>query len=208
MALLSEIITDFELFMSDTTELSEAEEIRIAEKHSQRIANILPWEALKTSYSSSGSVTSTTDSLPARFNYLTENNNYTSDTEYAQGPVVFVGSNYSPWKVVSWSDRRRYRDQKGYAWVDQPNSNMVFGKAPNDTIEYDYIAYPAELTATTDTIWIPDRFAPILYHAMCADDFVIQQSEKALSYRDENLGSYNMFLSDMKSWNFKLNQMT
>lgn len=208
MALLSEIITDFELFLDDTTELSEAEEIRIAEKHSQRIANLIPWEVLKKSYASGSSVTSTTDSLPTRFAYVIENDNYSENGRYGSGPVIYVGSTYTPWKIVSWSDRRNYRNTSGYAWVDAPNDNMEFATAPNDTIEYDYIEYPAELTATTDTIWIPDRFAPILYHSMCADDFVIQQTEKGRSYRDEHLANYNMYLKDMQSWNFKLVQMT
>lgn len=208
MATVAEIITDFELFLDDTTELSTAEEIRLAEKHSQRIANMYPWELLKKSYSSSGSVSATTDSLPTRFSQVIENDQYSENGEYGSGPVVYIGSNYTPWKVVSWSDRRNYRARKGYAWVDLPNSNMVFSEAPNDTVEYDYIEYPAELTATSDTIWIPDRFAPVLYHSMAADDFVIQQSEKARSYRDEHLANYNMYLKDMKSWNFKLLQMS
>ena len=207
MSTVAQIITDFELFLDDTTELSEAEEIRLAEKHSQRIASLLPWEILKKSYASSGAVTSTTDSLPTRFAQLVENNQYTENGEYGSGPVVYVGSDYSPWKVVSWSDRRNYRSRNGYAYVDIPNNNMVFTAAPNDTVEYDYIEYPASLTATSDTIWIPTRFAPILYHSMCADDFVIQQSEKARSYREEHLNNYGMFLNDMKYWNANLQQL-
>lgn len=208
MSTVSDIIKDFELFLDDTTELSTAEEIRLAEKHSQRIANLLPWEILKKSYASGSAVSSTTDSLPTRFAYVVANDNYSENGEYGTGPVIYVGTNYSPWKVVSWSDRRNYRSRKGYAYVDIANSNMVFSEAPNDTVEYDYIEYPATLTATTDTIWIPDRFAPILYHSMCADDFVIQQSEKARSYRDEHLNSYKMYENDMRSWNYNLVQLT
>lgn len=205
MATVSDIIRDFELFMDDTTELSETEEIRLVEKHSVRIAELLPWELLKKSYS--GTVSATTDSLPTRFSYVLENDNYSNTNEYGEGPKVYIGSNYSPWNVVSWSDRRNYRNRKGYVWVDHANSVMEFSENPADTVEYDYIEYPATLTATTDTIWIPDRFAPILYHSMCADDFVIQQSEKARSYRDENLAAYNMYLEDFKVWNARQVQM-
>lgn len=208
MSTVADIIKDFELFLDDTTELSTAEEIRLAEKHSQRIANLLPWEILKKSYASGGVVSSTTDALPTRFAYVTQNDNYSENGEYGTGPVIYIGSDYSPWQVVSWSDRRNYRDRKGYAFVDIANSNMVFSEAPNDTVEYDYIEYPATLTATTDTIWIPDRFTPILYHSMCADDFVIQQSEKARSYRDEHLNNYKMYENDMRSWNYNLVQLT
>ena len=172
----------------------------------QRVSAIYNWESLKKAYS--GTASGTTLALATRFSHFVENDNYSSDNEYAEGPVVFIGTDYTPYKIVSFSDRRRYRDQSGIVYLDLPNSNLVFTVDPGSkAVEYDYIETPAELTTTTDTFWIPDRFTPIIYHGMCVDDFVIQQSEKARSYRDENLNTYNMYLNDMKSWNFKLIQM-
>ena len=207
MATVADSIRDFELYMDDTTELSEAEEIRLVDKIYQRVSYLIPWERLKKEYS--GTASGTTLSLPARFAYIVENDNYTENGQYGAGPVVYIGSERAPWKVVSFSDRRNYRERNGYAWVDIANDNLVFSADPGaKAVEFDYIEYPTTLSATTDELWIPDRFAPIVYHGMCIDDFVIQQSEKARSYRDEHLANYNMYLNDMKSWNYNLVQLT
>ena len=201
-----DIITKFEEYMDDTTELSSAEELDLLNKIYQRVSYLIPWESLKKVYTSSGAIGGTTDTLPPRFGYLIENDNYTANGEYGTGPVIYVGEKLTPFKVVSFSDRRNYRNQNNYAYLDVANNNLVFTKSPGDIIEYDYIEYPPDLT-TGDTPWIPERFQHILYHGMCIDDFIIQQSEKARSYRNEHLANFNMYLTDMKSWNNSLVQM-
>lgn len=208
MALVSDVIKDFELFMDDTTELSTVEEIRIAEKHSQRIANQYPW--LKLRKEGSGTVASRTVALPTRFDYLVENYNETAMNEYADGPVVLVGTSRKPYKVVSYEDRKRYVDRNGYVYVDISNDVLAFtgSDANGETVSFDYQEYPATLTDASDTLWIPDRFVPALYHSMCVDDFVIQQSEKARSYRDENLAAAQMWINEMRAWDGRLRQMS
>ena len=202
--LASEIITRFELFMDDGTELSSAESLIVLNKISQLVANTNNWEILKQGYSGTG--TGTTVAFPTRFSHLVDNANYSSDNDYANGTVIFVDD--APYKVVSWSDRKQYEGQSDKAYLDMANSNLVFtSSVAGKTVEFDYIQYPATYTAS-DTVWIPDRFADILYHGMCADDYVIQQSDKAKSYRDEHLNAYKMWLNEMKSWNFKLVQLT
>lgn len=206
--ILADTIKDFELFLDDTTELSTAEEIRLAEKHYQRISELVPWEKLKKN--ATGTVSAQAIAFPTRFNYLVKNNSYTNTNQYAgEGPVIFIGTDYIPYKVVSYSDRKQYRNDKNVAYLDVANDQILFtdSSVNGKAYDFDYIQYPATLTATTDTLWIPDRFAPMLYHAMCADDFVIQQSEKGRSYRDEHISSFNMFLADMKMWNARLVQM-
>lgn len=202
--LASEIITRFELYMDDTTELSTTESLALLNKISQLVANANNWEILKQGYSGTG--TGTTLTLPTRFSHLVENANSTSDNIYADGAVVFVDN--SPFKVVSWSDRKQYEGDSNKAYIDIANGNLVFTTSvAGKTVEFDYHQYPATYTIS-EHVWVPDRFADILYHGMCIDDFAIQQSEKAKSYRNEHLGSYNMWLGEMKSWNFKLVQMT
>ena len=208
MATVAEIIQDFSLFMDDTTELSTAEEIRLAEKHSQRIANQYPW--LKLRQEATGTVSSASIAWPTRFDYIAENYNTTEMNDYGEGPKVLIGTDLAPYKVVSYEDRKRYENQSGRCYVDPVNETIVFtdSSADGKAYSFDHQQYPATLTATTDTIWIPDRFAPVLYHSMCGDDFVIQQSEKARSYRDEHLNNAKMWLNEMRMWDARLRQMT
>jgi hypothetical protein len=202
----AEIITKFELYMDDTTELSADEELDLVNKIYQRVSEMLPWEQLKKAYS--GTASGTTLALPTRFSHIVENYNYSSDAEYGGAPVVFIGTEYQPYKLISWSDRRRYREHSGHAYVDIANSNLVFTVDPGaKAVEYDYIEYPADL-ATGTSPWFPSRFHDAIYHGMCVDDFVIQQSEKAKSYRGEHQKAFEDYIADMKLWNARLVQMT
>lgn len=203
-----DIITKFELYVDDTTELSSDEELDLLEQKCQDVASELPWEILKNTAALTTNGT-TTVSLPSRFAYITENQNYSDDNDYAGQPVVYVGSNYDPYKLVSWSDRRSYRNRSGHCWVDMPNNTLEFAVAPANglAVEFDYIAYPTSLTATTDVVWIPERFRNVLVHLMATDDFIIQQSEKARSYKNENEQRAKAALDSMKQWNARLIQM-
>lgn len=203
---VADIQKDFRLFMDDTSDLSSSEEISLMDKIYQLVSQEMDWEKLKKPYS--GTTSGTTLALPTGFSGLSENADYSENGEYGNAPVIYVGDDYTPYKVVSFSDRRMYRDQGNIAYIDIANDNLVFATDPGvKAVEYDYMEEPTALSDTDDTFWFPDKFAHILYHGMCADSFVIQQSEKARSYRDEHLSSYNMFLNNMKSWNFKLVQM-
>lgn len=205
--LASEIIKKFELYMDDTTELSSDEELDLLNKKYQMISAELPWEQLKKAYSGTTDG-STTLSLPTRFSYIVNNQNYSDDSQYASGPVIYIGSNYDPYPLISFSDRRRYRTKSGYAYLDIANSNLVFTVAPSSgkAVEYDYIEYPADLTTSTSP-WLPSRFHDWLYHEMCIDDFVIQQSEKARSYRDEHKKAAEEYRASARQWNANLIQM-
>lgn len=203
-----DIITKFELYMDDTTELSFDEELDLLEQKYQEVSSEVDWESLKKAYS--GTASGLTLSLPSRFSHLIENYSYSdANTEYANGPVIFVGSNYDPYQVVNWSDRRRYRDHSNIAYLDLPNNNLVFPVAPSSgaAVEFDYIEYPASIDSTDDVPWIPERFRSILFYLMCTDDTIIQQSEKALSYKNENEQRAEAVMNRMKMWNAKLIQM-
>lgn len=206
----ADIISKFELYMDDTTELSTDEEYDLLNQKFHEVSDECPWESLKKAFS--GTTDGTVNvSLPTRFSYITTNANESDDSQYADQPVAFVGSGYSPYRIVNWSDRRSYRDSDGYAWVDLPNSNLVFAVAPTSgqAVEFDYIQYPADLTSSSVTtdIWIPQRFRSLLVHLMASDDFVIQQSEKARSYQRENEQKAKAQMDALKLWNSRLIQM-
>lgn len=203
--LASQIITDFHLYIDDMTELSSVEELALLNRVQNNVCNEKVWEFLKTTGTGNTSTSVDYIALPSDFAYLTDNHNYTDSSYEASRPVVFIGTEYSPYPVISWSDRRQYRDQQGFAYIDIVNSRLVFTKQPTTVkaVEFDYIKTPAVLT-TSDNIAIPDRFAPILFHGMCIDDFIIQMSDKAKSYKNEHEAKYKSYLADMSYWNARL----
>lgn len=206
MSTATQIIELFELQVDDTSELSSTEELSILNRIYKHICSLKAWEFLKKAGTGTTSTTVPYIALPSDFSYLTQNNNYTETSgNEAQGPVVFVGSNYSPYKVVSWSDRRQYRDQDGVCYIDIVNNRLYFAKQPTsaENVEFDYVSAPVSLGAS-DTPAIPDRFQPILIYAMAVDDAIIQQSDKAKSYRAENQAKYKEFLDSLSYWNSRL----
>lgn len=198
----------FQLQTDDTTELSSTEELAIANRVYRKILNDRPWEFLKKSDTGTIASDGTID-LPSDFAYLVQNGNYTDSSYIARRPVVFVGSNYSAYNVVSWSDRRQYRNQDGYCYVDLVNSKLVFTSA--DTVagqsyEFDYIYNPDDLELATSPVF-PARFHELIVYGMQVDDNIIQQSDKAKSYMAENNAKYNDLMKDLAYYNSKLIQM-
>lgn len=203
----TQIIAKFELFMDDTTELSSDEEFDIFLKNYYKVCTEKTWEFLKKERT--GVATNVAYvTLPTDFLFLTANANYTNSEELASNPVVYVGTTNRVYKVVSWSDRRAYRDQNNVCWIDYPAGRLVFAAPLTslETVEFDYHSIPPT-PALSDTILIPSVYADIVYHAMCMDDSIIQQSDKAKSYLKENQAMYTSILNRMKMWDSKLVQL-
>lgn len=203
----SEILTRFEMQADDTSELSSDEELQILNRVYRNVLNAKTWEFLKKAFAG------TTDSnsyisLPADFAYITANANYTDSSEPASRPVVFVGPNYSPYQVISWSDRRQYRDQDGYCYVDIVNSRLVFTKQQTAglAVEFDYVYRPDDITLVTSPVF-PADYHEILVFGMMFEDQIIQQSDKAKNYASENIALYKNKYNDMCYWNSQLIQM-
>lgn len=202
-----EIITAFELQVSDLTELSSVEELALLNKVYKKVMRLKPWEITKKQASGTLSTTVPYVALPADFAFLTQNNNYTESSEYAGRPVVFVGSDYTPYKVVSWSDRRQYRNSSNVCYVDIANLRLYFTVQPTvaSSYEFDYHAVPADLATNTSPVF-PTDFHPMLVHLMASEDFVLQLSDKAKSYAPENTTKAASYLADMNYWNAQLVQ--
>jgi len=204
-----DIITRFELYVDDNTELSTSEELELAQKIYNDVCGSNAWEILKKPATGTTSTTVPYVALPADFAYIVENNQYTDNSMEYQGnsgaKVVFVGTSNTPYKVINWSDRRQYRDADGYCYVDIANSRLYFCKQPTSaqSYEFDYISVPAALTLSTFMVF-PERFASVLFHGMCVDDYMIQQSDKLRSYAKENQAKYDAKLEEMKLWNSNL----
>ena len=132
------IIDDiFHLYTDDTTELSGAEELALANRVYKKICADRPYEFLKSN--ATGNVVAGIITLPADFLYLTENDQST-DISVGQGTsvskVIYVGAEETPVRVVNYSDRKNHT---GLAYLDIANSQIVLPSTTNDTYDFDYI---------------------------------------------------------------------
>jgi hypothetical protein len=204
----SQTITKAQLYLDDMSELSSQEFSDLYDKVYRRVNSDRPWEGTKAEGTGTTSTTLPYIALASGFLYLTQNANYTDSSELASNPVVFRGSTYKPYKVISWSDRRQYRNVEGYAYIDFLNLRLYFTNQPTvaEAVEYDYHAQKTAL-GDSDSPWFPAEFHDVLYHLMVADDYVIQQSDKSKSYRDENIEIANDYLERMNYWNSELVQL-
>lgn len=204
----AEIIAKFNLFMDDTSDLSSAEESDLFDKQYRKINSSRPWEGTKAEGSATTSTTLQYVDLETDFLFLTANGNYTDSSEYAERPVVFRGSDYKKYEVVSWSDRRQYRNSDAHAWIDFANRRLYFSKVPSvvEAVEYDYHKQMPTL-ASGESPWFPAEYHDVIYHMMCSDSFIIQQSDKAKSYKTENEQAAKDYMEQLAYWNSQLVQI-
>lgn len=204
------LITQFELQVDDVTELSSVEELALVNRVYKKICREQPWEFLKKQ--ASGSIS--TDSIgsyittPTDFVAFTENYNFTNNAQVinnnATPKVIFTGTSYTPNQIVNWSDRRQYRDARGFAYVDIAAGNIYFTAAPADTTyEFDYYYTPSDLTTATSPVF-PADFHQMIAYGMAVENDVLQLSDKAKSYSQENQAKYNQYLLDLKYYNANL----
>lgn len=203
----SEIITQFELQVSDVTELSTSEELKILNHVYRRICRKRPWEFLKV-FASGTILTDATGSymvLPSNFSWFIPK---TFDIEQNSPFATFsIGSNYAPFQLVDYENRLSYAGRSGYAYIDRVNSKIYFtgSTPPSGTYLFPYIKSVTDLTGA-DTPLIPTDFQDILIYGMATENSVLQLSPKATSYAPENKGLYDETLADLELWDaqFKL----
>jgi len=202
-----EIIVKAQLYLDDTSELSTQEFSDLFDKVYNKINTNRVWEGTKKEGTGTTSTSVPYVALESDFLSLVANNNYTESNYYANRPVIFRGTTYKPYSVISWSDRRQYRNTDGYAFIDFANQRVEFTKQPSvaESIEYDYQASMPVL-GDTDEPWFPREYHDAIYHDMVADDFVLQHSDKAKSYANENRELGKQVLERMIMWNSRLVQ--
>ena len=188
----SNIIARFNLQVDDSSQLSSDEELALANEVYVDIANDRPWEWLKTAYTGTSSISVPYIALPSDFKEILPNKDNVA--------VVFVGTDYSEYKVIPFSSRRDYRDQDGFCYLDIANSRLYFTLQPTTAkaIEYDYIKRPATLTTGTAPLVTTDQFGNLIAYGMASKFNPIEQSEKASSYQKENQTEYYRILSDLR----------
>lgn len=205
-----DIITLFEQYVDDATELSSAQELALLQKIFAKVWNQKPWEFTKGSVSGTYALTTPNIPKPADFSSFLENNTYTDNTvsieNNAAAKVLFIGSAYTPYQIINWSDRRQYRSQLGYAYLDLPNSGISLTGTPiaTDLYEFDYKKQAPTLVIGTLIPGIPTDYQHMLYHGMAVDDEIIQRWPRAQAYAQDNQAAYNDFLQQMAMWNAAL----
>lgn len=204
---LAEIIERFHVLVDNQSELPTDVEEAIANEEYQNICSDRPWEFLKTSATGTLSTSVPYVALPDNFASLCENNQETG-TVGVQGDmgakVIFIGSNYNPYPVVNWSDRRQYVNQEVF-YIDIANNRLYKAKQPTsaDSYEFDYLKVPETLTSGTSPIF-PARFHEIIAYKMAVRDDVIQRFERARSYLAENQAKAQEKFNAMCLWNANL----
>lgn len=203
--LVSEIITKFQLQVDDQTELSSDEELDLFNDIYQETAFQRPWNILKTS--ATGTVVNNEIALPTDFAYIYNNRNFAGNDTYANLPVIFIGSNYEPYYIINFDQRRQYRNQKGYAYIDYAQDKIVFLDTPSDTsYEFDYIKVPPTL-GLNDTPLFPERFHKKFAFDMAIQDSIIQMSDKIADLVTVNKAEADRYMRSMEMWDSKLTIM-
>lgn len=187
-----ELLNKFHLYTGDQSELSTTDELDLLNKCYDDVMQRRPWEFLKktASGSISSDATSSYITVPTDFRYFSENNQKTdnSSTTYnnASPKVIFVGSNYTPYQIVNFSDRRQFLNQSGFAYLSLVDNKIRFTAPPVDsTYEFDYIKQWDELALDTEPIF-PSDFHDMLYQMMAVDSVIINLFDRARSYAVEN----------------------
>lgn len=185
-----DIITAFELYIGDETELSTVEELALLQKKYNEILMSEEWEFLKKT--ATGNISGTDITQPVDFDRMTSDQH------------IYLGSNENIYNVIPFTDRRKYRGLDTTFYYDALNEKFVSTKTLNDSYSYDYIYVPPALDLVSSNPVFPIRFYPMLFQAMCIDSDIINLSDKARSYAGQNQQQYQSYLDSMKSWNKKL----
>lgn len=206
----SEITTKFELYTDDTTELSTAEELALANDKAKLIYQEMPWEFLRKAHSG---VTNSVGSIDAPADFLHFMHNYSEDnTQTLPDKSVVYVNGLIPYFVVPMGARNLYNGSnptvygsQNICWYNPGNQKIEFQNSPgvNVPVLFDYQYEPADFTENTEPAGIPERFHQMIVHAMLIDDEVIQKSEKARSNIKENEGLYQRMLTNLKHYNAK-----
>lgn len=189
LANTSDIISKFELFIGDDTELSSTEELDLVQKVYNKILQSDEWEFLKKT--ATGSISGTDITQSSDFDRFTSEQ------------TIFIGSNNKENRQVPYGRRREFNNQNGFFYYDARQEKFVFTKSQLDTYSYDYIMIPSALDLVSSNPVFPERFWDAIYHGMCIDSDIINLSDKARSYAQVNELKYNSILQDMQSWNKK-----
>lgn len=204
------------LQVDDSSQLSTAEALDLINDIYSDVCDDRAWSWLQSTFSGSTSTSVPYVALPSDFNCLLPNvsnsigywyGNLGVPRGYLQAmytpgasvSVVFVGTTYSPYRIIEFSERRNYRDADGFAYIDIPNARLVFTKQPTtaQAIEFDYKKIPAAILAATSPLFRTSFHSVLAYGAAARFD-TLQLTDKSQSYQRENMMLYEKQLESMR----------
>lgn len=193
----SEIIAKYRLQVDDASELSSAEELDLLNDVYGDISDDRDWEWLKMSFTGVTSISVPYIALPTDFKNVLPNLQNKS--------VVFIDTDFKVYTIIPSDQRRQYRNQDGYCYIDYPNMRLVFTLQPTSvkSVEYDYIRIAPDLLIG-DTPLFRLGFHPIIAFGMAARFNNLELSEKSTGYQKENYGLYLAQLADMAMQDAKI----
>ncbi len=203
----AQVITAFELQVSDVTELSSEEELYILNRVYQDLCSLHAWIWLWAK--AAGSVSTDSEGtyipVPDDFDYFLENNRFTENVQEidnnASPKVVFMGSSYSPYQIVNYQDRTQYFQHSGVCYLDPIENKIRFPVAPTETTYlFDYVKQADDLELT-DAPPFPGRFHDILVFGMALQNDVLQLSPTATAATQGNAREWQSTLEDLEYWN-------
>lgn len=188
MDTLEEIISKFELYTDDTTELSTEEEQALALQKTREIVGDSVWQFMRTKFA--GTLVNGECDIPTDFGRLMPN--YSEDeTNYIPNKVVvWVGG--SPYDVRPMGARNF--NGSNFFYIDYPRRKLVGVGILSGTFECDYQPIPDSV------LDIPVDYRMVIVWAMLIDDEIIQKVEKARSNLNEHAESYRQVLGRMRKW--------
>jgi hypothetical protein len=208
--LLSEIITRFELYSDDQTELSGAEEYTVANKVLSDIYNENDWEWLRKRYSgttdSLGQLALPTDFMKFMHNYSAEGGTPNTKVVWVNNipyPIIPLGL-ATQYDILSFSadslavyGNSMIATSSIAAYVENNTLKFTQGFGANSPVKFDYKYRPATMIGTDAPLW-DSSMHQLLVNGMLIDDDVIQRSIKANSNVVENRAAYNKYLSNLR----------
>lgn len=180
----------------DDDNIESAQELRWINQSYNRINTMKIWNFLRKEDSSKTIATGTTSyAVPSDFLYPSDDKFYLLDSS---GNVVHRI------KWVGQQNYRRFNDQKGYAYLDLVNSNIVFTASDVSdysglTLHLPYQYQPTELTASTEPVFNKAFHMILAYHA-AKHFWYNDQQEKDRSFHREMEAEYQNILADMERW--------
>lgn len=195
-----QIIEEFRLYVDDSSELSSAEEVSLLNKIYHKVLDHKDWEFLRKEHTATASITVPYISLPSDFKNIAINWQDNWDGEPSQ--VVFLGTKRIT--LIPFSMRRNYDSNSNFCYIDARQNRLYFCGQPTsaDSISFDYIYIPDDLTTITSPVFNATHHSVIM-HGMVVDFYSIEQTDKARSYYEENLIAYQDFIERMSRVNLK-----
>lgn len=201
----TQIIANFEEYTDDTSDLSQAQELALANKIYRKILTNRTWIFLIKPYAGTAAIDANGRyyvMLPSDFSYIPVTSGYTDTGEYGLDKTLLVGPNFQPYKMVNYTDRNRYHNVAGFCYLDMPNNRIVFTDTtlPYTDVYFDYVYTPDDM-GLNDSPVFPSDFHQMIQHGMAVDGYIIQIFEKDRAYTNEHMAIFQDYFDDMDVWN-------